>query len=151
MTYLNTLDSLSNCWLTARARARARAAGSYRYRTCSVLVFLSRTSASMAAALRSLLKKRFVAYNGSMTMMQRTLSSQAVFDSSPFVQRIRDLPKDLPGNNIKKEVSQVISLSLSLSLSRFCRISMLYVASSCRTLASFLHLFFFFLDLFVLV
>ncbi|XP_030966111.1 bifunctional L-3-cyanoalanine synthase/cysteine synthase 1, mitochondrial [Quercus lobata] len=62
----------------------------------------------MAAALRSLLKKRFVAYNGSMTMMQRTLSSQAVFDSSPFVQRIRDLPKDLPGNNIKKEVSQLI-------------------------------------------
>ncbi|KAK4593753.1 hypothetical protein RGQ29_017742 [Quercus rubra] len=62
----------------------------------------------MAAALRSSLKKRFVAYNGSMTMMQRTLSSQTVFDSSPFVQRIRDLPKDLPGNNIKKEVSQLI-------------------------------------------
>ena len=111
-----------------------------------MLVFLSRTSASMAAALRSSLKKRFVAYNGSMTMMQRTLSSQTVFDSSPFVQRIRDLPKDLPGNNIKKEVSQVISLSLtlSLSLSRFCRISILYADSSRRTLASFLHLFFFF-------
>ena len=111
-----------------------------------MLVFLSRTSASMAAALRSSLKKRFVAYNGSMTMMQRTLSSQTVFDSSPFVQRIRDLPKDLPGNNIKKEVSQVISLSHSLS--RFCRISVLYVDSSCRTLASFLHLFFYLFCLF---
>jgi hypothetical protein len=71
------------------------------------------------AALRSLLKKRFIACNDPMTtMMKRKLSSQPfVDDSSSFAQRIRDLPKDLPGTNIKKEVSQVISLSLSLSLS----------------------------------
>ena len=42
-------------------------------------------------------------------MMRRFLFSTAtIVDSSPsFAQRIRDLPKDLPGTNIKKEVSQV--------------------------------------------
>ena len=42
-------------------------------------------------------------------MMRRLLTTTAATsaDSSSFAQRIRDLPKDLPGTNIKKHVSQV--------------------------------------------
>ncbi|CAA2935028.1 bifunctional L-3-cyanoalanine synthase cysteine synthase 1, mitochondrial [Olea europaea subsp. europaea] len=35
-------------------------------------------------------------------------SSSALVDSPSLAQRLRDLPKDLPGTNIKKEVSQLI-------------------------------------------
>lgn len=38
----------------------------------------------------------------------RFFSAQSVVDSPSLAQRIRDLPKDLPGTNIKKEVSQLI-------------------------------------------
>jgi L-3-cyanoalanine synthase/cysteine synthase len=42
-------------------------------------------------------------------MMKRLLATTATdVDSSSFSQRIRDLPKDLPGTNIKKHVSQLI-------------------------------------------
>ncbi|GMY23688.1 bifunctional L-3-cyanoalanine synthase/cysteine synthase 1, mitochondrial [Fagus crenata] len=61
------------------------------------------------AALRTMLKKRFITCNDPMTMMKRKLTSQPfVDDSSSFAQRIRNLPKDLPGTSIKKEVSQLI-------------------------------------------
>lgn len=38
----------------------------------------------------------------------KLFSSKPLVDSPSLVQRIRDLPKDLPGTNIKKEVSQLI-------------------------------------------
>lgn len=44
-----------------------------------------------------------------------TTAAAATVDSSSFAQRIRDLPKDLPGTNIKKHVSQVSYNSLTLS------------------------------------
>lgn len=62
-------------------------------------------------ALRSLLKKRSLTCNEPSMLMRRLVSSQpAHVDSSSFAQRLRDLPKDLPATNIKKDVSQVISL-----------------------------------------
>ncbi|XP_062155515.1 bifunctional L-3-cyanoalanine synthase/cysteine synthase 1, mitochondrial [Alnus glutinosa] len=59
------------------------------------------------AALRSSFNKRFIVRNP--PLMRRMLSSHPLADSDPsFVQRIRDLPKDLPGTNIKAQVSQII-------------------------------------------
>ncbi|KAJ4728257.1 Cysteine synthase [Melia azedarach] len=61
----------------------------------------------MAAALRNLLRKKSSACN--QHMLRRFVSAQPIIDSSSsFVQRLRDLPKDLPGTNIKKDVSQLI-------------------------------------------
>ncbi|XP_057463652.1 bifunctional L-3-cyanoalanine synthase/cysteine synthase 1, mitochondrial [Actinidia eriantha] len=59
------------------------------------------------AALSTFIKGRSKSFN---TLIKtRWISTQTMVDSDPtFVQRIRDLPKDLPGTNIKKEVSQLI-------------------------------------------
>lgn len=59
------------------------------------------------AALANLFKRRSsIPYNA--LLNTRFFSTEPLVDSSPsFVQRLRDLPKDLPGTNIKKEVSQV--------------------------------------------
>ncbi|XP_039008251.1 L-3-cyanoalanine synthase 1, mitochondrial-like [Hibiscus syriacus] len=59
------------------------------------------------AALRSLLRKRSLTCN-EMTMSRRLVSTEPVIDSPSFAQRLRDLPKDLPGTKIKREVSQLI-------------------------------------------
>ncbi|KAL5796149.1 hypothetical protein ACOSQ2_000969 [Xanthoceras sorbifolium] len=59
-----------------------------------------------AAAMRSLAKRRSVLCNG--PMWRRFVSTQPIVDSSSFAQRLRDLPKDLPGTNVKKDVSQLI-------------------------------------------
>lgn len=66
----------------------------------SLMSFLKRTSSSSSLA---------VACQHPM-MMRRLLTTTAATsaDSSSFAQRIRDLPKDLPGTNIKKHVSQLI-------------------------------------------
>lgn len=62
-----------------------------------------------AYALRSFLKKRSLTCNEPSMLMRRLVSSQpAPVDSSSFAQRLRDLPKDLPATNIKKDVSQLI-------------------------------------------
>ncbi|KAI5647227.1 hypothetical protein M9H77_33232 [Catharanthus roseus] len=60
------------------------------------------------AALANLFKRRSsIPYNA--LLNTRFFSTEPLVDSSPsFVQRLRDLPKDLPGTNIKKEVSQLI-------------------------------------------
>ncbi|KAK7340270.1 hypothetical protein VNO77_20972 [Canavalia gladiata] len=42
------------------------------------------------------------------SMIRRLFSTATIVDSPSFAQRIRDLPKDLPGTNIKKHVSQLI-------------------------------------------
>ncbi|XP_042980009.1 bifunctional L-3-cyanoalanine synthase/cysteine synthase 1, mitochondrial isoform X1 [Carya illinoinensis] len=60
----------------------------------------------LMAALRSFFKKRSL-IECNYAVINRKFSTQTVFDSS-FAQRIRDLPKDLPGTNIKREVSQLI-------------------------------------------
>lgn len=63
----------------------------------------------MAAASRSFLKKRSLTCYELPMLMRRLVSSQpAAIDSSSFAQRLRDLPKDLPATNIKKDVSQLI-------------------------------------------
>ncbi|KAM1230633.1 hypothetical protein ACFX2I_040759 [Malus domestica] len=62
------------------------------------------------AALRSFLKKRSsVLCNGAMRRkLFSTEVSQSLTDSPSFAQRIRNLPKDLPGTQIKTQVSQLI-------------------------------------------
>ncbi|TYJ08837.1 hypothetical protein E1A91_A11G099500v1 [Gossypium mustelinum] len=59
------------------------------------------------AALRSFLRKRCLTCNELM-MTRRLISTEPIIDSSSFAQRLRDLPKDLPGTKIKREVSQLI-------------------------------------------
>ncbi|MBA0714945.1 hypothetical protein Golax_013883 [Gossypium laxum] len=59
------------------------------------------------AALRSFLRKRCLTCNELM-MTRRLISTEPIIDSPSFAQRIRDLPKDLPGTKIKREVSQLI-------------------------------------------
>ncbi|XP_017984314.1 PREDICTED: bifunctional L-3-cyanoalanine synthase/cysteine synthase 1, mitochondrial [Theobroma cacao] len=59
------------------------------------------------AALRSFLKKRSLTCNELM-MARRLVSTEPIIESSSFAQRLRDLPKDLPGTQIKREVSQLI-------------------------------------------
>ncbi|GMI98411.1 ss-cyanoalanine synthase C1, CYSTEINE SYNTHASE C1, BETA-SUBSTITUTED ALA SYNTHASE 3;1 [Hibiscus trionum] len=59
------------------------------------------------AALRSLLRKRSLTCNELM-IPRRLVSTEPIIDSPSFAQRIRDLPKDLPGTKIKREVSQLI-------------------------------------------
>ncbi|MBA0769339.1 hypothetical protein Gotri_018081 [Gossypium trilobum] len=59
------------------------------------------------AALRSFLRKRCLTCNELM-MTRRLISTEPIIDSPSFAQRLRDLPKDLPGTKIKREVSQLI-------------------------------------------
>ncbi|CAK8542398.1 unnamed protein product [Lathyrus sativus] len=67
----------------------------------SLITFLKRTSSSSSsfavACHHSIIMRRFL-----------TTTTATSVDSSSFAQRIRDLPKDLPGTNIKKHVSQLI-------------------------------------------
>jgi L-3-cyanoalanine synthase/cysteine synthase len=60
------------------------------------------------AALRSLLKKNSssIPTCNELVMIRRLFSSEAAASPS-FAQRLRDLPKDLPGTKIKTQVSQV--------------------------------------------
>ncbi|OMP00369.1 Tryptophan synthase beta subunit-like PLP-dependent enzymes superfamily [Corchorus olitorius] len=59
------------------------------------------------AALRSFLKRRSLICIDLM-VARRLVSTEPIIDSPSFAQRLRDLPKDLPGTKIKKEVSQLI-------------------------------------------
>ncbi|MBA0831736.1 hypothetical protein Goarm_016177 [Gossypium armourianum] len=59
------------------------------------------------AALRSFLRKRCLTCNELM-MTRRLISNEPIIDSPSFAQKLRDLPKDLPGTKIKREVSQLI-------------------------------------------
>ncbi|TXG62899.1 hypothetical protein EZV62_009893 [Acer yangbiense] len=63
-----------------------------------------------AAVLKSLSKRRSVLCN-ELPMLRRLVSTQPIVDSPSFAQRIRDLSKDLPGTNIKKDVTQTIGRS----------------------------------------
>ncbi|CAL5192698.1 unnamed protein product [Lathyrus oleraceus] len=70
----------------------------------SLITFLKRTSSSSSSSFA-------VACHHSIIMrrsLTTTTAAAATVDSSSFAQRIRDLPKDLPGTNIKKHVSQLI-------------------------------------------
>ncbi|KAJ9188318.1 hypothetical protein P3X46_003686 [Hevea brasiliensis] len=58
------------------------------------------------ATLRNLLKKKSLTSNE--LAIRRFVSSEAAAESPSFAQRIRDLPKNLPGTKIKTEVSQLI-------------------------------------------
>jgi len=64
----------------------------------SLMSFLKRASSSSSLA---------VACQHPMIMRRLLTTTATSADSSSFAQRIRDLPKDLPGTNIKKHVSQV--------------------------------------------
>ncbi|KAL5058542.1 hypothetical protein RYX36_030146 [Vicia faba] len=73
----------------------------------SLITFLKRTSSSSSsssfavACQHPIITRRFLATT-------TTAATTTSVDSSSFAQRLRDLPKDLPGNNIKKHVSQLI-------------------------------------------
>ncbi|AES80214.1 putative cysteine synthase, L-3-cyanoalanine synthase [Medicago truncatula] len=67
----------------------------------SLMSFLKRTSSSSSSSLA-------VACQHPMMMRRLMTTTATSADSSSFAQRIRDLPKDLPGTNIKKHVSQLI-------------------------------------------
>lgn len=60
------------------------------------------------AAITKLLKKNKSIPSCCNFTKTKLFSSKPLVDSPSLVQRIRDLPKDLPGTNIKKEVSQLI-------------------------------------------
>ncbi|KAL0428850.1 UNVERIFIED_CONTAM: L-3-cyanoalanine synthase 1, mitochondrial [Sesamum radiatum] len=60
------------------------------------------------AALSNLVKKRSHFSIFKEKFFSTTASASPLVDSPSFAQRLRDLPKDLPGTNIKKEVSQLI-------------------------------------------
>ncbi|KAK2361728.1 cysteine synthase [Trifolium repens] len=67
------------------------------------------------ASLMSFLKRTSTSSSSSFAICQHPMMMKRLFattatnvDSSSFSQRIRDLPKDLPGTNIKKHVSQLI-------------------------------------------
>ncbi|WJX77233.1 CRISPR-associated protein 1 [Trifolium repens] len=67
----------------------------------SLMSFLKRTSTSSSSSSFAICQHPM--------MMKRLLATTATnVNSSSFAQRIRDLPKDLPGTNIKKHVSQLI-------------------------------------------
>nr|AFK37031.1 unknown [Lotus japonicus] len=62
------------------------------------------------ASLSSFLKQRPSSYAVAChhTLLRRLFSTATSADSPSLAQKIRDLPKDLPGNNIKKHVSELI-------------------------------------------
>lgn len=62
----------------------------------------------MAAIAKLLLKRRNLFISGENSIGAKLFTSQPLPESS-FAQRIRDLPKDLPGTNIRKDASQVYS------------------------------------------
>lgn len=70
------------------------------------------------ASLSSFLKQRPSSYAVAChhTLLRRLFSTATSADSPSLAQKIRDLPKDLPGNNIKKNVFEV----LLFSDSNFC-------------------------------
>lgn len=73
------------------------------------------------AALSNLMKKRSHFSIFKEKFFSTTASASPLVDSPSFAQRLRDLPKDLPGTNIKKEVSQVLfNLIHALTCARVC-------------------------------
>lgn len=63
------------------------------------------------AALRNFTKRRSN-FSLCKEKLFSTTGASPLVDSPSLVQRLRDLPKDLPGTKIKKEVSQVIKHTL---------------------------------------
>ncbi|KAL9385426.1 hypothetical protein Peur_022436 [Populus x canadensis] len=84
------------------------------------------------AALRSLLKKNSssIPTCNELVMIRRLFSSEAAAAASPsFAQRLRDLPKDLPGTNIKTQVSQLIGKTPIVYLSKVTEGCGAYIAA----------------------
>ncbi|XP_023006594.1 bifunctional L-3-cyanoalanine synthase/cysteine synthase 1, mitochondrial [Cucurbita maxima] len=61
-----------------------------------------------SAASRSLMKQRAAISSGACSSMRKLFSTQTVQDSSSFAQRLRDLPKDLPGTSIRRDAAHLI-------------------------------------------
>ncbi|KAL0538127.1 hypothetical protein IC582_027126 [Cucumis melo] len=68
-----------------------------------------------AAALRSLVKQKAgISSDGCSTTVRKLFSTQTVLDSSSssssssFAQRLRDLPKDLPGTSVRRDAAHLI-------------------------------------------
>lgn len=83
------------------------------------------------AALRSLLKKNSssIPTCNELVMIRRFFSSEAAAASSSFAQRLRDLPKDLPGTKIKTQVSQLIGKTPIVYLSKVTEGCGAYIAA----------------------
>ncbi|XP_038875773.1 bifunctional L-3-cyanoalanine synthase/cysteine synthase 1, mitochondrial [Benincasa hispida] len=61
-----------------------------------------------AAALRSLVKQKAAISSDGCSTVRKLFSTQTVLESSSFVQRLRDLPKDLPGTSIRRDAAHLI-------------------------------------------
>ncbi|KAL3572021.1 hypothetical protein D5086_025925 [Populus alba] len=83
------------------------------------------------AALRSLLKKNSssIPTCNELVMIRRFFSSEGAAASSSFAQRLRDLPKDLPGTKIKTQVSQLIGKTPIVYLSKVTEGCGAYIAA----------------------
>ena len=73
---------------------------------------------SMATLAKLLAKRRNLFISGQNLFGAKNYTSQPLPES--FVKRLRDLPKDLPGTNIKRDASQVHSNSFFLMFYILC-------------------------------
>lgn len=80
-----------------------------------------------AAALRSLVKQRAAISSDGCSTVRKLFSTQTVLESSSFAQRLRDLPKDLPGTNIRRAAAHV-SFSIPLC---FCPFFLFQIVLEC--------------------
>lgn len=83
------------------------------------------------AALTSLFnRKSSVPFNGLIRSSIRLFSSDTLLDNRPsFAQRLRDLPKEFPGTNIRKEASQLIGRTPMVYLNRVTEGCGAYIAA----------------------
>nr|ACU23772.1 unknown [Glycine max] len=65
----------------------------------------------MASLMSTILKQRSCSSSSHAGRLLFSTTTAAIVDSPSLAQRIRDLPKDLPGTNIKKHVSQVVFIT----------------------------------------
>ncbi|CDP08794.1 unnamed protein product [Coffea canephora] len=82
------------------------------------------------AALSSLFKRKSsIPFNG-LIRSSRLFSTETLLDNCPsFAQRLRDLPKDFPGTNIRKEASQLIGRTPIVYLNRVTEGCGAYIAA----------------------
>lgn len=84
----------------------------------------------MAASTSLFKRKSSVPFNGLIRSSIRLFSSDTLLDNRPsFAQRLRDLPKEFPGTNIRKEASQLIGRTPMVYLNRVTEGCGAYIAA----------------------
>lgn len=81
-----------------------------------------------AAALRSLVKQRAAISSDGCSTVRKLFSTQTVLESSSFAQRLRDLPKDLPGTNIRRAAAHLIGKTPMVYLNKVAEGCGAYIA-----------------------